>query len=763
MAYDIGPSIGIEGEKEFRGTINQINTNMRTLGTEMQAVSSQFDKNDKSTEALSAKNVVLNKQIEEQKKKLTELAKGLELSSDKYGENDRVTQGWQQAVNKATADLNNMEREVNSNTNAIETFGSETDQATEKTGKFSGALGSLGKGLANVGGAVGKAAIAGVKSVGVAAIAAAAGALKLATDVGKTADDLITLSNQTGISTKQLQEWDYAMRFIDVDMGTLTGSMAKLTKNMDNARKGSKNQADAFKELGVSFQDGNGNLRDSQTVFGELVDSLGNVKNETERDALSMRLFGKSAQDLNPLIKAGSEELARLSAEAHTVGAVLSDDALAAAGKFDDMMQTLGASAKGLASSLGVAVLPAVQGVVNSIVGIVPKITEAINTGDWTSAGKAVSDGLNGLLGKLTEALPGLAIMASTIIGGVAGSIVTAIPVVLPPLIEATLMLLDIIITILKENGPMLITAGINALMLLIEGLVEALPELIDAALEIILTLVDNLITLLPKLIPAAIQIILSLALGLIDALPKLIEKIPQIVETIVNVIVENLPLIIDAAIQIIVALTVALIQNLPLIIASVMKINGAILNALINGIKEIKTFVPKLFDSLVIAFKESKWGEIGINIIKGIANGVTSVATDLAGSVVDAAKAALDGAKKFLGIKSPSRVMRDQVGKMIGAGMAVGITDSAKQVDSAMVGLNKKLVTDSSISIGTNTTSGGNNTSGKSTQDTISTTDGNIIIPIYLDSEVIAKGTAKKSDIIQGKNLIFKGRMVGI
>ena len=105
MAYDIGPKIGIEGEKQFRQAIQQINTNLRTLSTEMMVVTSMYDKNDKSTEALTEKNKVLNKQIEEQKKKLDELKKGLEISKEKYGENDKVTQGWQQAVNKATAEL----------------------------------------------------------------------------------------------------------------------------------------------------------------------------------------------------------------------------------------------------------------------------------------------------------------------------------------------------------------------------------------------------------------------------------------------------------------------------------------------------------------------------------------------------------------------------------------------------------------------------------------------------------------------------------
>jgi hypothetical protein len=694
MAYDIGPKIGIEGEGEFRKNINNINTNMRTLKTEMESVASQFDKNDKSTEAYAAKNEVLNKQIGEQKNKLSELEKGLKASAEKYGENDKVTQGWQQAVNKANTDLNIMERELKDNKNAMTDFGKEADQSIEKTNRFSGAVSGLGKGLANVGKVTAKAAIAGIKAVGAASVAAAVGAFKLAKDVGQTADALITLSDQTGVSTQQLQEWQYAMRFIDVDVNTMTGSMAKLVKSIDDASKGSKSSEEAFDKLGVAFRDNvTGELRSSQDVFMDTIDALGQIENETERDAMAMRMFGKSAQELNPLIKAGTAELARLSEEAHKVGAVLSDEALKAAGKFDDMLETLGASSKGLVATLGVSVLPGVTEVVNSVIGVVPKITEAIKTGDWDSAGKAVSEGVNALLGKLTAALPGLSSMASTIIGGIAGALASAVPEVLPPLIDATLMLLDILLDVLIDNGPMLIDAGIKAILMITNGLINALP----------------------KIVSAAVMIILALTNGLINALPELIPMIPQIVTTIVDVLAQNLPLIIDAALQIIVALGIALVQNLPIILKSTAKIIGSIFSGLINGIGTIIGFVPKLFKSIFEAFANIKWGELGKNIIDGIKSGITGSAKELAGSVVDSAKNALSGAKKFLGISSPSKLFKNQIGLEIGAGMASGIADSAKQVNAAMNGLNKGLVADVSVNgIGGASANGLNNKSVK-------------------------------------------------
>ena len=120
MAYDIGPKIGIEGERDFREAIVQINTKLKTLGTEMQAVASAYDKNDNSVQKLTAKQGVLNQQITAQLQKLNAMHDGLDAAAEKYGENSEITQKWQQQVNKATTQLNRLESELQENSRAIE-------------------------------------------------------------------------------------------------------------------------------------------------------------------------------------------------------------------------------------------------------------------------------------------------------------------------------------------------------------------------------------------------------------------------------------------------------------------------------------------------------------------------------------------------------------------------------------------------------------------------------------------------------------------
>ena len=120
MANDFGLKIGLEGEKEFKKAIADINSSFKVLGSEMKLVSSQFDKNDTSVKSLTARNEVLNKEIEAQKQKIEVLRQALQNASESFGENDRRTQAWQIQLNNAEAALNDMEREVESNEKAID-------------------------------------------------------------------------------------------------------------------------------------------------------------------------------------------------------------------------------------------------------------------------------------------------------------------------------------------------------------------------------------------------------------------------------------------------------------------------------------------------------------------------------------------------------------------------------------------------------------------------------------------------------------------
>lgn len=169
MPVDIGPRIGIDGEKEFRQQLQNINQQIRTLGSEMKAVTSSFEDGDHSEEALAAQTGVLNRQIDAQRQKLTQLQKGLDAAADKFGEADTKTLRWAQAVNDAKTDLNRFESQLKSTQGELDGLGDALDDSGGSgglMGKLSGMLGESGLGgMLTKGFAVG-AVVGGIQQLG---------------------------------------------------------------------------------------------------------------------------------------------------------------------------------------------------------------------------------------------------------------------------------------------------------------------------------------------------------------------------------------------------------------------------------------------------------------------------------------------------------------------------------------------------------------------------------------------------------------------
>ena len=136
MADNFGLKIGVEGEKEFKKALSEINGTMKVRGSEMKLVESSFDKQDKSVSALTARNEVLNKNIEAQKQKIETLRSALENASTSFGENDKRTQAWQIQLNNAEAALNGMERELKDSNSALDKAADGFDDAEKEADQF---------------------------------------------------------------------------------------------------------------------------------------------------------------------------------------------------------------------------------------------------------------------------------------------------------------------------------------------------------------------------------------------------------------------------------------------------------------------------------------------------------------------------------------------------------------------------------------------------------------------------------------------------
>lgn len=217
-------------------------------------------------------------------------------------------------------------------------------------------------------------AVDNIKNIGKAAAGAALGAglaiAGMTASVLNNADELQRQADVTGISAERLQELQYVGNNLGVSLDTITGAQAKLTKSMDAAKGGTGAQAEAFKALGISVVDSKGHLKNAQDVMNEAFTALGKVGNETERDALSMSIFGKSAMEMNPLIKAGSDGINKLSEEAKKNGAVMSNEAVAGLDSLGDTMDSIKNSIMGAFGEKLSSLLPTIQMLIDKLMNL---------------------------------------------------------------------------------------------------------------------------------------------------------------------------------------------------------------------------------------------------------------------------------------------------------------------------------------------------------------------------------------------------------
>lgn len=380
-----------EGEKEYRQALGNINGSLNILNAESKRLQEQFKGNEDSIEALTATNKNLNKIVDELTKKQELQQEQLKKLTEAYGENDARTMRMAKAVKDTEAALLKQKHALEESKDAVENFGQEESEAEENTQDLGDALNDIGgkfgislpKEMTNTLNGMLKIDTQTLVTIGTFAALAAAVAevekalISLTIESAAYADEILTQSVVTGLSAEALQEYRYAAELVDVSLDTLTSSQSKMIRSMDAARRGSKEQAEAFDKLGIGVQNADGTLRDAQEVFGDVIDALGDISNETERDAIAMTIFGRSARDLNPLIKAGSDGLRELTQEAHDVGYVMGEEALDALGAVDDQLQRMNRSGEALKNQIAVGMAPAVENLMKKGTDLFVRLQEA--------------------------------------------------------------------------------------------------------------------------------------------------------------------------------------------------------------------------------------------------------------------------------------------------------------------------------------------------------------------------------------------------
>jgi hypothetical protein len=699
---------------DYKAGVSELNRQIRVIESGFRASAAAMGEWDKNATGLEMRTKALTSQIDIQKQKIAALTSEYKKVVEEKGADSRAAQELQIKLNKQNETLGKMTVELEQTNSALDKMGDESknaggkvqdlgekqDQTAQKSESFKSALGGMVGGL--------KATLVATAALAIAVVGLAGGMAKMVMSSASAADNLVEMSAKTGISVERLQELSYIGKQTGTDLETVTGANARLIRSMDSAAEGTRTQAEAFKKLGISVVDSSGNLRNSQTVFQEALTKLGEMSNETERDAASMALFGKSAQELNPLIKTSAEELAEMTEQAHGFGAVMSDQAVSGLADLNDLLDGLKDGLRGTLGEISAAFLPGIKGMTTGVSGYMRDLVEIIqgSNGDLGS----MASGIGGLLGKILSDIAGkgpeMLQGGLGMIQGIMDALVENLPVMLP----AVITMIQTLVSFIVQNIPMLIDAGVQILLMLVTSLISMLPMLLTAAIEIIVQLANGLTAALPTLIPAVVGIIMQLVLTLVQNIPMLISAALQLIMALAQGLIAALPVLMDMLPTIMIELVNGLLLSLPELLVAAVQIILTLAFGIIENIPKLLAMMPQVIDALVKEFKSDafkvKIKSMGEDIVHGISEGFTKAWENFKANFMANWNELVDKVKDLLGIHSPSTVFGE-----IGVNMALGLgggfskqmANVTQQIQNAMAGITANSPMDANLNVNQN------------------------------------------------------------
>ena len=769
-----GGAVKLTGESAYRKALKQITQNLKEVDSELKLVASQYDKNDKSQEAviaqtdaynkklavqeqqieaLKGKQAEQNKTLEDLKKNHSELQTTLQEEVDKLAqiekENGKASEEYKkqaddvallmkeyqkletsidsqnQELSKTQTELNKANTSMNQTKAALKDLSTEMDETEKETKELGEDMEKVGtdsktssegftvmKGaLADLTASAVKEAISLMKELAQAVIEAGKALAGTTLDTAEAADEILTLSQQTGMNISTIQELNYASELLDVSTSTVAGSMSKLLKSMESASEGSGATAEAFAQMGISVTDSYGNLRDNEQVFWEVIDYLGSMENEAERDAFAMSVLGKSAQELNPLIEAGSSAFRDLALEAHETGYVMDRETLDSFGDLNDNMMRLQNGVTGARNALGQILLPLLTDLSSRGTTLLNRFTVALNgtNGDISQIGSVISEMLPSVTraltaigeeigGLLQELIPQLIAQIPPILDSALPLLVTglngvlnAILDILPTAIPTIASLIPQVVSTLLGQLPRLIQVGIQIILQLIQGISQALPSLLRQLPSIISEAGQAIIRQLPEIIQTGIMLLMALIEGITDALPLLIQEIPVVIGTLVETLTQPdmLRMIIEGGMELILALIEGLADAVPALIEfaptltrtiittitenlpGILQLGKDLLNKFIEGCQivfgALRAKASEIYEIVrsKIAELPGKMIEIGQNLVQGLWNGISNMTDWVISKIQGFGDSVLQGLRDFFGIASPSKVFAEMGGYM--------------------------------------------------------------------------------------------------
>lgn len=663
--------IGIAMEldvSDLKSGLQETQRSIRTANKQFAAATSGMEDWSKSSVGLKAKLTQLNTTLTNQKKNVKGIEAELENAKSKYGENSEQVRKLKDQLLDANAAVGKTEKAQRKYTKQLEDV-IKAEKLSAKTGKdvseslkdiskeadkSSNALSKMGKVVGGIGGA----AVKGFAGIGVATAGALTGFLALAESTREYREEMGKLETSfanTGKSTEDATKTYKALYGVLGDEGQAveaSAHLAELVNNEEDLAKWSTIASGVVGKFGDSLPIQNlteasnetakvgkltGGLADALNWAGvneeEFQKKLDGLATEQERSALITNTLNELYKDAGNTYKDVNKDI------------IASRDAQAG---LTDAMAELGAIAEPIMTSLK-----------RLATEVLEEMTPFVKL-----IGEGLSGALNGTEGstdKLAEGLSGLFTGLLEKAGELIPMIQETILKLLPSLIEVGVKIIQELVTASLNNLPLVLNAAIQIILTLVKGLTEMLPTLIPAIVEAIFTIVDTLMDNLDQIIDAAIELMIALSDGLIEAIPIIVEKIPTIIQKLVDAFVKNYPKILEAGIKIIIELGKGLIKAIP----DLLKAIPTILASLLNGFGDLR-------DAML---------DVGKDLLKGIWQGIEDGAEWLKEKITGFAGNVSKWFKKVFKINSPSKLMEDEVGKMLGLGIGKGITDSTSSV----------------------------------------------------------------------------------
>lgn len=386
-----GITIEIDGNTtKLTDSLKKVDAELKDTQNQLKDVNKLLKLDPSNVDLLKQKHELLGKAVDETKERQKQLTEALEQAKNAGDteENRRQQDLLQRELIETTAKLEDLEKEYSKSSPVLEAISAKTGELAEKT-----------------------------KGISTAAGVAAGGMIAMATQAAATADDLLTMSNVTGLSVEELQKMQYAAPFVDVSLETMTGSIAKLTKNMASG-------SSAFEELGISITNQDGSMRDATDVWYEALEALSQIENGTERDQMAMEIFGKSAMEMAGIVDDGGASLRALGDDLEATGNILSVDMVEDTVKFNDQIDELKGKATQAFFSAGAALADSLLPALEKLIDVVTNVLQWFGNLDGTTQTVILT-----VLG-LTAAISPVLGLISTLTGLAAGLNVAVLPMI---------------------------------------------------------------------------------------------------------------------------------------------------------------------------------------------------------------------------------------------------------------------------------------------------------------------------------------------